>query len=160
MNTVLATMRSSLVLLAVAAAACGAAGQEPGSTSPPATPVVPPAAPTRVVVCLPSVGATVRVYRLFYVPAPEAAAGWRLAMTEPATRDAPIEVPLPGAEPAITPSRVRLDYQSPDGVSIALDTSSDGASLDIAAGPQAGPHLARLATGGPVRLPPCRVETR
>jgi hypothetical protein len=160
MNTVLATMRSSLVLLTVAAAACGAAGQEP-ATPPLVTPAVPPAAPTRVVVCLPAVGATVRVYRLFYVPAPEAAAGWRLSMSEPATTEPPVEVSLPGAEPAIMASRARLDYRSAgQGVSIALDTSGDGASLSVATDAQARPGLERLATGGLVRLPPCRVETR
>ena len=88
-------------------------------------------------------------------------------MTEPASKRPPLELPLPGAAPAVMAQHVRLAYRSANGgVMVTLDSSGDAAVLDVYVNYELEvnvdasltPEIDRLNTHGAVRLPPCRVD--
>ncbi len=138
---------------------CGVAGQQPEAQPPPAGPVSPPRV-TRAVVCLATVGETVRLYQLRYLVAGAGTDGeWRLSMTAPASAGAPLDVALPGAAPVVAAASVTLAYRAPAaGIAVRLETSAAGATLDVAVDPAQTPGGERMSTGGIVRLPPCRID--
>lgn len=141
------------------ASGCGVAGQQPEAQSPLAAPVSPPRV-TRAVVCLATVGETVRLYQVRYLVADDGRDGeWRLSMTDPASTGAPLDVALPGATPVVAAASATLVYRSlAAGVAVRLETSAAGATLDVAVDPAHTPGGERMSTGGIVRLPPCRID--
>lgn len=164
------SVRACGVIVAAAwgAVACGVSGQQPAVSATPASQVAtPPETRTPSVVCLATVDGNVRLYRLHRsTPGADGVAEWHLTMTEPASKAAPVDVPLPGAVAAVLADNARLSYRSASGVTVQLDTSADGARLDVSVRPGAErdgagllpPGSERIDTGGAVRLPPCRID--
>ena len=148
---------SALVTMVMA---CGVSGQKPAGTAAETSIREGPITPAASVVCLATIDGTVRMYRLHKQHT------WMLTMVNPAGANAPVELPLPGAEPALLATNARLTYRGYDGaVALSIDSSASGASLDLrfdpnvtgAAAKSIPDGVVRFATAASLAIPPCRI---
>ncbi len=140
--------------------ACGVSGQKSTSTAAAVSNREGPATPTTSVVCLATIDGTVRMYRLHKQHT------WMLTMANPAAANAPVELSLPGAEPALLATNAKLTYRGYGGaLAFSLDSSASGASLDLRVDANVPDEAARAIPEGVIRyataaalaIPPCRI---
>ena len=155
-------MTRGLVVFAMVAASAGiltAAAQAPNDGG------------TLGVTCRVRGDARSREFRLSEAAAKSAAATdaarWQLSMRDAESRDAWINLRLPGARPAMTANTAALSYRNANGGRhVDLEVSSSGSrlevwvdyGLEVNVEPDLDPHVDRLNTDGPLTAIDCAID--